>query len=525
MALEKKELEEWLAEVDYSFTGYKPTQFALEFVTFIKLVNGEQGEGNKTPVVHLKMLDKLTTRSKRIVNLLFRGAAKTTLFMEYFTLYLAWHHTLPGFGPVEGLIYISDSMENGAKNARKNIEFRYQNSEFLKRWIPEAKFTDSYLEFKNASGDVLGVKLYGATTGIRGTKIFGKRPTIAILDDLMSDEAATSPTMMKSIENTIYKGVNYALDPTHYKIIFNGTPFNKNDVIIKAVESGQWDVNVWPVAERFPCEKEEFRGAWPDRFPYEAIKEQYDVALGTGNVDAFFQELMLVIANDEDRLVQDDDIQWYDRKNLLVNRNNFNFYITTDFATSSKQKADNSVISVWAYSANKHWFWVDGICAKQSMDKTIDALFKLCQEYSPQEVGIETTGQQGGFIPWIKNEMINRNIWFNLAKTGTKEGIHPTVDKISRFNLVTPWFKAGKIHFPEQMKKSIIIGEFLRELRLTTRNGVKGHDDCIDTISMLASLKPWEPSASTQKILVPTAGDMYAEPEEEPILTLDNYIV
>lgn len=39
------------------------------------------------------------------------------------------------------------------------------------------------------------------------------------------------------------------------------------------------------------------------------------------------------------------------------------------------------------------------------MDKTIDELFRLVQEYRPQEVGIETTGQQGGFISWIQNEM------------------------------------------------------------------------------------------------------------------------
>lgn len=842
-ASKKKELDEWLDEVDYSFLNspeYEPSDFALAFVTFIKLVNGEEGESHQTPPFHLAMLDKVVNGNSYVANLCFRGAAKTTLFMEYLSLYLGVFGYLPGFGPVEAMIYVSDSVENGVKSARKNIEFRYNNSVFLQEWIPEAKFTDTYIEFTNKEGHKLGIKLFGAkalsldsklflasggtttigacrvgdvimgadgkpttiirksevfhkpmyelelqdgrklkvsedhlnqvhikkfqsertfskytleektlttlellqeplfatdpkghkrplvwvenckpmewpenqdllldpytvgvllgdgsmnrkasgasspvvltahkedwptlereipyvlgkpwqdrrnpntisrtvlgisqfvamhgldchgkekrvppeflygsipqrlallqglmdtdgtctkdgkssfcsaskglvedvmwlvrslggvarwvnkgnsrayqcsvrlnmplfrlprklkrqrplrndkvaiiairriadepsqciavdneerqfvaedffrthNTGIRGTKIFGKRPVLAVLDDLVSDEDADSLALMQDIKDTVYKGVMHALDPTRRKIIFNGTPFNKNDILVEAVESGGWDVNVWPVCEKFPCEPEEFRGAWPDRFTYQYVKEQYDLAVATGKLAAFYQELMLRITSEEDRLVQDSEIRWYSRQQLLANRHAFNFYITTDFATSKKQTADYSVISVWAYNANGDWYWVDGICARQTMDHTINDLFRLVQAYKPQQVGIEITGQQGAFIQWLQREMMNRNIWFNFASSGKsgEPGIRPAVDKLTRFNLVVPWFKAGKFYFPQELKSSAIMGEFMRQIRLATRNGLKGKDDCIDTISMLAYLKPWKPS-------------------------------
>lgn len=499
MSLRKQELDVWLDDVDYSELNsniYMPSEFALTFMNFIKLVNGEQGESHNTPPVHLKMLDKITHPNAYIANLCFRGAAKTTLFMEYMTLFLATFHFLPGFGAVEGMIYVSDSMDNGVKNARKNIEFRYHNSEFLQKWVPEAKFTDNYLEFKNVNGEMLGVKMFGAKTGIRGTKIFGKRPTVAVLDDLVSDEDATSRAAMLTIKDTVYKGVNHALDPTRRKVIFNGTPFNKEDILIEAVESGAWDVNVWPVCEKFPCTRDEFRGAWPDRFTFDYIESQYELAEKTGKLSSFYQELMLRISSEEERLVQDGEIKWYDRANLLSKRAAFNFYITTDFATSKKTTADFSVISVWAYNANGDWFWVDGIVARQTMDLTINDLFRLVSEYKPQQVGIEITGQQGAFIKWLQQEQVNRNIWFNFAsseKSG-EPGIRPMQDKLARFNLVVPWFKAGKMYFPEQMKQSTILGHFLQQIRLATVNGLKGKDDCIDTISMLGFLKPWKPS-------------------------------
>lgn len=871
--VKKKELDDWLDEVNYkeiNSAEYMPSEFALTFMNFIKLVNGEEGESNKTPPVHLKMLDKLISKRGYIANLVFRGSGKTTLFMEYLTLFIATFGSIPNFGKIEGMIYVSDSMENGVKSARKNIQFRYDNSEFLQNWIPHASFTDPYMEFRNVEGHRLGVRLFGSkalaldtilylahgdvttigeckvgdviigadgqptriteksevfhkpmyriklkdgryldvsedhlnqvhikrfqskktlgkykytehtlstkelleeelylvdakgykrpllwienteplvfpenkdnlldpytvgvligdgsmnmkgngnvpvvltaheddwptyekeipydlgkvyrdsrnpstisrtiiginnfvfmhglstkgndkqiptsflfgsieqrlallqglmdsdgccsvegkssyssnrkllveqvmwlvrslggesrwvssgkvnhfrcsvrvnmplfklnrklvrqrplrnnkmaiesitqidlepsqciavdnedrqfvagegivrthNTGLRGTKIFGKRPVFAVLDDLVSDDDAKSPTSMQAIKDTIYKGVNHALDPTRRKVIFNGTPFNKEDILIEAVESGAWDVNVWPVCEKYPCTEEEFVGAWEDRFSFEFIKEQHQMAVDTGKLSSFYQELMLRISTAEERLVQESEIRWYSRASLLERKNAYNFYITTDFATSAKQTADDSVIFVWAYNAAGDWFWVDGIAKKQTMDKTIDDLFRLVSEYKPQQVGVEISGQQGAFIKWLQQEQMNRNIWFSFAsseKSG-EPGIRPITDKLSRFNLVVPWFKAGKMYFPSEMKHTIIVGKTMGQISLATDSGIKGKDDCIDGISMLGFLKPWKPSDAVP--MTDSGNGIWMEDEPESTESnMSSYIV
>lgn len=496
----KKTLDEWLDEVDYAALNdgsYVPSEFALVFMNFIKLVNGAEGESNKTPPVHLKMLDKLAgSTSELIANLCWRGAAKTTLFFEYLVLFIAVFGYIPGFGEVSAMIYVSDTMENGVKTARKNVEFRYYNSVFLQEWLPVAKFTDNYIEFQNKDGHRFGIKMFGAKTGIRGTKIFGQRPPLAVLDDLISDDDAKSVTSMNAIKDTVYKGINHAMDPRRRKIIFNGTPFHSEDIMIEAVESGAWDVNVWPVCERFPCSKEEFVGAWEDRFTYEYVAKQYEDAVLTGKLAGFMQELMLRITSEEERLVQDAEIREFSLPKLLEKRSAFNFYITTDFATSDKQTADFSVISVWAYNSNGDWFWVDGICERQDMGKTINDLFRLVQAYRPQSVGIEVSGQQGAFIKWLQSEMMTRNIWFNFAsdQKSSTPGIRPVLNKLTRFNQVVPLFKAGKIYFPTELKTSKTLGHFYNQIKLASRSGLKGKDDCIDTISMLIYLNAWKPS-------------------------------
>jgi len=495
----KQTVDEWLNRIDYSIDPtYVPSEFALEFVNFIKMVNGGEGEEHKTPVTHYKMLDQLSGSKQNIANLCSRGFAKTSLFAEYLFLYISVYGEIPGFGNIQLALYVSDSIENGVKNMRKNLEFRWEESEFLQEYVPIIKFTDVRWEFKNKFNKRFIVKGYGAKTGVRGAKELGKRPDLAILDDLVSDDDARSQTVIQAIEDTVYKAVDYALHPTKRKTVWSGTPFNARDPLYKAVESGAWHVNVFPVCEQFPCAKKDFKGGWPDRFNYEYVVTQYNKAKRAGKLDTFNQELMLRIMSEEERLISESDISWYKFSNVKRNIGAFNIYFTTDAATSEKESADWSIINAWALNNNGDWFWIDGVCKKMLMNKFMDNLFRMAQRWHPQSVGIEVTGQQGGFIQWIQSEMQARNIYFTLASAigSNKPGLRPTKDKMSRFQLnAVPLFKMGKIFFPEEMKDSDQLRELLVELRLATVKGFKSkNDDQIDTISQLGEIQTWRPS-------------------------------
>ncbi|QHJ82505.1 MAG: hypothetical protein [Bacteriophage sp.] len=506
-------VEQWLSKVSYKEDpDYVPSLFALEFITFIKLVNGGEGEENKTPVLHMRMLDTLVSNNsdqRRIANMVFRGSGKTTVLGEYLFLYIAVYGKLPGFGKINLALYVSDSIENGVKNMRKNLEYRWSNSAFLQKYLPKkkkdgtdgVKFTDIRWEFTNIMGNTFIIKGYGAKTGVRGSKEQGTRPQLAVLDDLLSDEDARSSTVIASIEDTVYKAIDYALHPKKNMIVWSGTPFNAKDPLYKAVESGAWEVNVYPVCESFPVSEEEFVGAWPDRFNYKHVEEKYRKSVLAGKVDTFNQELMLRIMSDEDRMVLDSDIQWYQSRNFFENRSNFNFYITTDFATTSKTANDFSVISVWAYNNNGDWFWCDGVCVRQDMNANINDLFTFVSKWKPMSVGIEVSGQQGAFVDWIQSEMNRRNIYFNLASDSNSNspGIRPLTNKIQRFHTVVPLFKLKKMYFPKEKQHQPIMLEMYNEVSLASPSGFRSKkDDFLDTISMLGVMKPFAPSGAEE---------------------------
>jgi phage terminase large subunit-like protein len=534
-SITSKTVDEWLNGVSYvNDPNYVPTDFALEFVTFIKLVNGEQGEEHKTPVLHYRMLDRIgnVARNKnvvRILNMIHRGAAKSTIMGEYLFLYLAVYGNIPNFGKIELALYVSDSVDNGVKTMRKNLEFRWENSDFLQKYVPKIKFTDIRWEFHNIEGNVFIVKGYGATTGVRGTREMGKRPKLAVLDDLVSDEDARSETVMNKIRDTAGKAIEYALHPSKNMVIWSGTPFNQSDPLYEAAESGAWDVNVFPVCEKFPCEEKEFRGSWEDRFTYEYVKTMYDKAVMEGTTAGFNQEMMLRILSDDDRLIQDADIRWYKLDKVLQNRGNFNFYITTDYTVSEKQHSDYSVTSIWAYNYAGDFFWVDGKVKRQTIDKSIEDLFNYVQIYKPMGVGIEVSGQQEGFIPWIMDQMMTKNCYFNIVSHGNsnRPGIRPNTSKLIRFNTVVPLFKAGKMYFPLEKKTGIEMSEMMNELSLASIGGLKAkHDDFIDTISMLPLMKTFRPSEESTKPIMGTDGIWAIDTSEDDSTNYSNsYVV
>ena len=494
-------LEKLIREVDYVKMGenYIPSKFAIKFINFIKLVNGEDGEENKSPLFHYDILDTVY-KNKNVLIISFRGSSKTTLAAEYMILYQAVFGELDGFGKVTVGMYVGDTMENGVKNLRANLEHRYNSSEFLQKFIVQARFTDVEWEFTNAEGHKLCYRGFGASTGVRGFKKYGERPQFAILDDLMSDKSAESKTIIKDIENVIYKAVRQAMHPTKRRVIWIGTPFNKKDPLYKAAGTKAWATKVYPICMQFPSAKKDFVGAWEDRFPYEAVKAEYDMLKENGKVDAFNQELMLRILSDDDRLVLDQDIVWYKRSDVTNNLYKYNIYMTTDFATSETEKSDFSVISVWALDYKGVFHWIDGVVKRQDMAINIDDIFRFVEMYKPLATGVEISGQQKGFVSWLKREMTNRGTYFYIAsdKTSGEEGLRPNTSKLTRFNVVLPLFKQRKIAFPEELRESAVMLEFIDEISSVTPSGFKSlHDDCADTISQLPLIDYFVPSDPT----------------------------
>lgn len=486
---------------------YIPTDESLMFINFLRATGNEE---NNSPEVHYRIADALFSKDKKDWNLVIectRGLGKSTT-LEYAIIYVAAIGHWPNFGNTPFIVFLGASLEGNVKAFFKNVQSKIENSEFLRSLLTINRCVDNEIELVNKDGVETIITGRGMGTNWRGIRSKrGDRPSVLVADDILPSEVMTSEALRATIEMNWFNSALPALNPMKHKVIYIGTPLSESDLLHKLKNSGQYRVEKYPLCSKFPCKEEEYDSIWPDRFSYEYAMKMYKQFEAAGKTQSFYTEYMLDVTDLSTLLVEEDDIQWFDRSQLIKNKASYNYYISTDWATSTKKSADYSVICVWAVNSDGGWMLVDGQCIRQTMQENIDDLFKYVQKWKPISVGLETSGQQGGFLSILTDMMMQRNSWFQLAKKkGSKEpGIRPVKDKVHRFVTgVQPKFKQGKIWFPKpellgkagDVRLLELIEEAVNELsKFTMAGGVKAlkHDDFIDTLNQLSEMDVYEP--------------------------------
>lgn len=543
-SIKKFDLDKALDTVDLSFHGYVPSEDALEFFALMRLVQGEDFEF-PTPLFHYWLVDVLfgnirrdqypysqeindtiTINPKRIAIVASRGVAKSTVVTAFYPVYCAIKGITPDGLKTEFHLLVAASQQGGGRVMAKAVQSLCQDSVFCQNYFESMRFTETESEFirkgtSKVKDRVFLARYIGIGGGIRGVRsnIGAERPDHIIFDDvILNTDAAYSDTIMNSLRETINAdAINALKGGGRGKIFSVATPFHLLDPVIETLTGGAYTPVAIPICEKIyeGMPEEEFVGAWPSMHPYHAVMEQYEQAVASNATRAFNQERMLRISSEEDRMIQDDMIQWADRTPILKALGSYSLYITTDFTTTSESKSDFSALGVWAVSSNQDYFLVDVCVRRQGIGEQYDELFRMVRQWSnrgaPLEVGIEIDGQQAAHVHALKEEMIKRNTYFTFARQkGAKYGKVGILsratggNKHSRFRMMLPQFQNGKIFFCEQLKDTPDMKEGLTQLKYTTWDAFGGHDDFPDIVSQLGMME----------ILFPMP-DMYATDSKE----------
>jgi len=542
----KVTVEKLLDNADLGLGWYVPSRFAIEFMVFIRLVLGEEPE-NSNPKPHYFFVDcifgqpnvvpffmirniKYEELKDRIAILASREFSKSTI-VTYIILYMAAKGEIPGFGRVNYVIYVSDSMQNGVETMMTTLRKVYNESPYLRSLFEDTRLIQTSASFVRKPTTKKDIQLYkeyveergekpenvpgrmkrtftlkgvGAATGARGSRDALARPDMAIFDDLTPNEAdANSETVMGNIESTIEADILPGLSNNKNRALLIGTPFSFNDPVYRRIEMGTWLPVVFPRGNMLPEDKDKFVSVWPDRHSYEKCRRDYiraTKAKEAGDKSVMrriLQEHYLRISSDADKLISDDLIQWYDRKMLIKMLDSYSLYITTDFTTTSSAKSDFSGIAVWAISSNDDFYLLDLNLKRLELQEQYDALFRLVQVWSKWgqrnvEVGVEVDGQQKAHVFALKEMMIKKGVYFNFARQKgapvTREGILSKatgVNKFERFKYVLPRFQNHKIYFPVELKDTPDMKEALKQLTSATYRGFIYSDDFCDCVSQI----------------------------------------
>jgi len=444
--------------IDLTFNGYTPSKEAFEFFSIIRMVMGEDPEVDNGLMHYFlvdlvfgnikreqfpyskEIRDKIRLNPKKIAIIASRFSAKSTVITAFMPIYVAVTGKLPGFGDVMFWVGFGDSQQAGAKVQANTLRDICEDSLFCKEYFEKMRFTDEECEFiRRGDGPVkkrcFMFKVKGAAGGsVRGIRYKTERPQIFSFDDAIKNEAdANSPVIMAKLKSMIYSDAENALG-SKGKIIIVNTPFNKKDPVYAALESGVWTPVCIPICEKISLDmpKEEYRGSWEAMKPYEDIMEKYEDAYYGDTLREFNQELMLRISSEEDKLIKEGQIQWYNRKLLTKSLGSYNVYITTDYTASNDLKGDFSCTMAWAVNSNGDWFMLDLSVKRSTISDQYNPIFRMVNQWGARHnkyvrAGIEIDGQQQLNLFALRELMQKNNVFFGfvnqIGSPNSKAGI------------------------------------------------------------------------------------------------------
>ena len=551
-------VDQALDSMDLEFKNYTPSLDALEFFAVIKIFYGEDFEVPNSKF-HYFIVDMLfgnvdekdfpysddinadiPINPSRVGIIASRGSAKSTITTTFYPVYCAIKGETPLIKNISHMLILSDSQQGGARDQAKLLAGEFEKSAFAKEYFEKMRFTEGEAELIRAgSGPIekrhILIKFKGAQTGgIRSgsrNPVTRDRYAIIIGDDVIKNEAESySETIMHNVKTAIFSDALNAMRGKNTQLVLINTPFRKADPIYMALESGVFTPLAAPICKKIyeDMPREEFEGIWTVMHDYDSVMERYLNAKGNNTLREFNQELMLRVSSEEDKLIQEDQIQWYSRAMLAKNLDSCNLYATTDYTASNDLKGDFSCTMLWAVNHNNDWFLLDMSVKKQTINDQYKPLFNMVSKWGTKlgrhiYVGVEIDGQQQLNLHTLKSMMVEHNIYFSFAKqigaSATQEGIRRRGkgNKHEHFMRVHPLFQEHKVYFPEELKTIPDMKETLDQLNYVTYSGIAAkHDDALDCISMIASMDVMLPSINDGK-----AENYFEEHSESGIWDMD----
>ncbi len=568
------DLDGALDSYDPTFPRYSPSKDAFEFFILMRLVQGGDFEFD-TPIAHYFMVDVLLGHiqdpmmfpySEEIcrtieidINALAfmasRGLAKSTVGISFFGVYSAMKGELPnGIGKVWFYLLLAASSKGGARVNALAVKAMCEDSKYLNDYFEDMRFTETESEFirKDPTGKIpkkdrgFLIRYQGINTGVRGSRYGERRPCAIIFDDaILNTAAAYSKVMCDNLDEILNSDATNALKGGGKgRVLLYFTPFHYGDVNTKAVLNGSFTPVIIPMAKAFDAESDTLKAtdiisSWEAMHPRASIMSLIKRARKAKKIGLFMQERMLRLTSGSERLVPDSCIQYCDMKVIENNIEGYNIYITTDYTTTSGEKSDYSGIATWAVSSNEDWFLLNLHLRKMGMDTqytlTLEEAAKWKRRGKNVEIGVEVDGNQAAHVNALEKLMREQGTYYSFAKQkgaldSQRKGILSKNSgvgaKHERFRIASQIMLQQKMWFPEHLRKTPDMVEFIAQIKGATHEAFTRSDDGPDLITMaLVTMHVYYPAynAAETQMVSPDGVHYYKGTSNNDFSAYDSY--
>jgi predicted phage terminase large subunit-like protein len=396
------------------------------------------------------------------------------------------------------VMIVSDSYDQAVHQLKEIKNEFYENEELRQDFgIREfQKDTESEIILEFTDGYVVRVLARGSEQRLRGLKWRSKRPNLVLGDDLEFDEIVSSPERLAKFKSWYFKQLLPAgSKDCLFRIV--GTILAFNSLLMDLMTDSMWTTHLWRAHEAF----DDFTNIlWPERWPEKDLREERQTFINQGKADGYSQEYLNQPIAEGNNFFEREDIidipfQHYRDWETNPGKRPINFYASVDFAVSTRQSADRSVITIGALDPDQNLDIVDVRKGRWDPKTLVDQMFEANEEYEPALWIVESGTILKALGPFLNEEMARRNTFLSLHM------MTPSKDKVTRAKSIQARMRAKRVRFD---KSADWYSDIEQEMLQFPRGG---HDDFVDTMSQFG--------LALDQVITPPSEDELAEEEWE----------
>lgn len=403
--------------------------------------------------------------TKMAVIVAFRGSAKSTIMTMSYPLW-----AVLGKLQTKCVVIISQT-QNQARSHFSNLKRELEGNDFLQADLgPFQDESDEWGSF-SLSLPCFNARIIAASTeqSIRGIRHGASRPDLIICDDV-EDISSVKTRDNREKMHSWFRGEILPLGDKNTKIIVVGNLLHEDSLLMRLKDDIEKDPAVG-IFKEYPLKTEGGQILWPGKF---TSQEDIDTERRKiGDEKAWQREYLLRIIADEDQIVHQDWIQYYDE--LPTEREGYEHSLMgVDLAISTSNQADYTAMvvgHVFGYEETQK-IYIQKFPINQRLDfpSATEKIKKLATESGLFDrrckIYIEDVGYQRAVVQQLSRQGFDAE---GFPVSGQ--------DKRARLDSVTHMIRSGKVLLPKEGSEELI--------QQLVYFGVEKHDDLVDAFTIV----------------------------------------
>lgn len=415
-----------------------------------------------TPKFHREVWDLACSDAPKVAVAAPRGHAKSTGITLTFALALVL------FKVRDFMLIVSDTEGQAIKFlAEFKVELQ-ENEELMKDFRIKCfnKDTETEIEVEMMDGHKFCVIAKGSEQKVRGLKWRSKRPNAIIGDDLENDEIVLNKDRREKFSNWIFN----ALLPCGSKNCITrivGTILHTDSFLERVLNDSEWLSRRYSAHFSFDDFSEIL---WPERYDEVHFRKLRQQSINQGKEDGYSQEQLNKPLSSHRSFFKKEWFKDYEESDYDARKV---YYAACDFAISTKQRSDRTVIVVVGLNSHNIATVEQVYKGRWDAKEISEALFEAAETYNIEQFVVESGAIYHSIKPFLNDQMITRNLFLNLTP------IVPAKDKETRAKAIQYRIKAGAVKFD---KSADWWPDLEQEMLLFPRGA---HDDQVDAMAYI----------------------------------------